>query len=98
VTSGLDPDSRLLGDDASCYRVEVVVRGHPYRPLVAARDAEEAVHVAVDVVRELTTRNDAWEPDEPIVGVPLLLHAVSIHHLGGNEPRRRRAERLGRAS
>jgi hypothetical protein len=94
----LDPDSRLLGDDACCWRVEVVVRGHPYRPLVAARDADEALRVAVDVVREMTTRDDAWESGEPILGVPLLLHAVSIHHLGGNEPRRRRFERLGRAS
>lgn len=94
----LDPDSRLVGDAASCYRVEVVVRGHPYRPLVAARDPDEALRVALDVVREMTTRNDAWEADEPLVGVPLRLHAMSIHHPGGNEQRRRRAQRLGRAS
>jgi hypothetical protein len=99
MTRSLDPDSRLLGDDASCWRVVVVVRGHPYRPLVAARDEDEALRVAVDVVREMTTRNDAWSPDEPsIVGVPKLLHPVGVHHVGGNETRRRRAERVGRAS
>lgn len=81
----LDPDSRqLASEEAFCWRVEIVVRGRLYRPLVVAQDADGALEIALTVVADVTDLDDfARNPRPDIVGVPEQLHPVAFHHPGG---------------